>query len=261
MKKSRIIGIISGKGGVGKTTTAINLGASINYFGKSVTVVDANLTTPNVGIYLGLVNPPISLHDVLRGKKSVDKAIHHHESGTRFLVASLALKDLNVIDHSKLKKVIKEIDSTCDYILVDVAAGLGKEAIAAIDAVDEVLIVTNPEIAAVTDALKTIRLSKSKKKKIIGVLITKSNSKNPEISLKDIEKMLEVDVIGIIPEDRSVKISHTQKDAVVHTHPRSVASVHYKELASRFVGVEYKEQTEKEPMSIWDWFTKWVGLK
>ena len=58
---SKIIAIVSGKGGVGKTTSAINLGVALNKFGKNVVVVDANLTTPNIGLHLGAPIVPISL--------------------------------------------------------------------------------------------------------------------------------------------------------------------------------------------------------
>ena len=68
---TKIIVITSGKGGVGKTTTAINLGAAMNHFGKDVLVIDGNLTTPNVGIHLGSPEVPINLNHILNGKADV----------------------------------------------------------------------------------------------------------------------------------------------------------------------------------------------
>jgi septum site-determining protein MinD len=263
MKKvSRKIGVISGKGGVGKTTTSINLGASINYFGKTATVLDANLTTPNVGVYIGVPVLPVTLHDVLRGKKEVHDALFLHKSGTRFITASIALKDLKRVDPKKLVRAVKDLDGSADYLLIDCAAGLGREAIHAVKSVDEIIMVTNPEMAAVTDALKTVRLCKEFGKTIVGVVVTKTNAKNQDMPLKDIEEMLEVPIIGVIPEDRAVKESHVQKDAVVHTHPKSAASINYKKLAASLLGIEhYEEQLERAPMTVWDWFGKFLGLK
>lgn len=258
--ETRAIGIISGKGGVGKTTTSINLGAALNYFGKSTTVIDGNITTPNIGVYLGLVNPPVSLHDVLKGKKPAHKAVHYHKSGTRFVIASLALKDMNAVDPRRLSKVVKELDGTSDYILLDSAAGLGKEALAVLEAVEEIIIVTNPEIAAVTDALKTVRVARDMKKDILGVVITKSNVKNPELPFEDIKAMLETEILGIIPEDRAVKNSHVEKDAVVHTHPRSGAAIEYKRLASKIIGIEYADKPE-ESITLFDWVAKFFGFR
>src|SRR3972149_8002988 len=101
MKK--IIVITSGKGGVGKTTTAINLGAALNYFGKDVVVLDANLTTPNVGLHLGAPIVPVNSNHVLSGKANVVDAIYEHESGTKIVPSSLSVKELGHINHSRLR--------------------------------------------------------------------------------------------------------------------------------------------------------------
>ena len=68
---TRYVGILSGKGGVAKTTTTVNLGAAFNHFGRDVTIVDGNLSTPNLGLHLGIPVVPISLHDVLRGNNDI----------------------------------------------------------------------------------------------------------------------------------------------------------------------------------------------
>jgi len=73
---TKIITLVSGKGGCGKTTTSINLGIALTYFNKDVTVVDADLTTPNIGIHLGVPLVPINLHHVLQNKHSIDEAIY-----------------------------------------------------------------------------------------------------------------------------------------------------------------------------------------
>ena len=155
---TKIITITSGKGGVGKTTTAINLGAALNSFGKEVIIVDANLTTPNVGLHLGAPIVPVNLNHVLAGKADITDAIYEHESGTKIIPSSLSVRELRKINHSKLKDVGKKLRKMADYIIFDSAAGLGAEAIAAIEAADELIIVTNPEIPAVTDALKTSKV-------------------------------------------------------------------------------------------------------
>ena len=74
MKK--LIVITSGKGGVGKTVTAINLAAAINYFGEDALVVDANLSTPNVGVHLNSPEVPINLNHVLLGKADLFDSVY-----------------------------------------------------------------------------------------------------------------------------------------------------------------------------------------
>src|SRR3990167_1133601 len=131
---SKLITITSGKGGVGKTTTSINLAAALNSFGKNVIIVDANLTTPNVGLHLGAPIVPISLNHVLLGKADISDAIYEHESGTKIVPSSLSVRELSRLNHSKLKDVGKKLRKLADFVIYDSAAGLGVEAIAAIEA-------------------------------------------------------------------------------------------------------------------------------
>src|SRR3989338_5144950 len=91
---AKLFVVTSGKGGVGKTTTAINLGAALNYLNQDVIVVDANMETPNVGLHLGAPIVPVTLNHVLSGKASLGEAIYEHASGTKILPSSLSLKDI-----------------------------------------------------------------------------------------------------------------------------------------------------------------------
>src|SRR3990167_2324754 len=191
---AKLLTIISGKGGVGKTTTAINLGAAINKFGKDVVVVDANLTTPNVGLHLGAPIVPVNLNHVLLGKAKVSDAIYEHESGTKIIPSSLSIKELKRLDHSKLKDVGKSLKRLADFIIYDSAAGLGEEAISSIEAADSLIIVTNPEIPAVTDALKTAKLADEMGKEVLGVVVTRVRGVRTEMPLDNIREMLDLPI-------------------------------------------------------------------
>lgn len=262
MVVSRVIGCVSAKGGVGKTTSAINLSAALHAFGKDVTLVDANLTTPNVGIYLGVPIAPVTLHDVLKGKKDAREAVFQHKHGFKVLPASISLKDARKVDPAKLDDAVRDIDGHSDFIVIDGAPGLTKEALAAIKACSEVIIVTNPEMPAVTDALKTIKVCKELKKEVLGVLVTKTNVKNADMSLKSIESILEVPVIGVVPEDRAVKFAVANKESVVHNYPKSAAAVQYKKLAAELLNLKYSERIEPlNTNNFFDSVLKWLGFK
>ncbi|MDD5254160.1 MAG: cell division ATPase MinD [Candidatus Nanoarchaeia archaeon] len=239
---TRFIGIISGKGGVGKTTTSINLGAALTYFGKNTVVIDANLTTPNIGIHLGVPIVPINLNHVLQGKNTMNEAMYEHPCGTKIIPASISLYDLKKTNPDNLKKHIRSLDNKSDIVLVDCAAGLGREALMALDAVDELLIVTNPELPAITDALKTIKLAEEMKKDIIGVILTKTKENNLDVSINNVQAILEKPVISSIPDSKAVREALTLKDAVVFTHPKSEPAVNYKKLASNLIGKNYEEE-------------------
>lgn len=239
---AKLITVTSGKGGVGKTTTAINLGAALNAFGKEVIILDANLTTPNVGLHLGAPIVPVSLNHVLLGKAKISDAIYEHESGTKIIPSSLSVKELRRLNHGKLKDVGKKLRKMADYIIYDSAAGLGEEALASFDAADELILVTNPEIPAVTDALKASKVIEQLGKSVKGVIVTRVKGNKTEMPISNVRDMLELPIMGVIPEDKNMQSSLVMKDAIVHTHPKSKASRAYKGIAARIIGLNnYKE--------------------
>ncbi len=246
MTYTEIICLTGGKGGTGKTTTAINLGAALNYFGKDVTIVDANLTTPNIGIHLGAPVVPIHLHHVLQGKHKISEAVYIHHSGTKIVPASISLDELRKTKPDRLKSKLLNLVGLTDIILIDSAAGLGREALAAIEAADELIIVTNPELPAVTDALKTIRLAQRLKKRVRGVVLTRTKQNNLDIPNRNVESLLERNIIAVIPEDESVREALTLREPVVYSHPKSPAAIAYKTLAASLIGKKYSEKIEKQ---------------
>ena len=253
---SRIIGLVSGKGGVGKTTTAVNLASALVEHGLSAVVIDGNLDTPNVGVFLGNPVVDVSIHRVLQGKDSFLNATESHISGLDFVAGGLAGNAMRGVKHSRLKK-IKELDH--DFVLVDGPAGLGADVQEIVKCLDEFVIVTNSEMPAITDALKTVKYLEGKKKKIVGIVVTRVKKDNLDVSLNSIEEMLEHPVIGMIPEDDHVRESVFLKDTAVSAFPSSAVTKGYLRLGAGFAGVEYTEE-----MSILDkilgWF-KWNGLR
>ncbi|MEK6890393.1 MAG: cell division ATPase MinD [Nanoarchaeota archaeon] len=250
---AKLITVTSGKGGVGKTTTAINLGVALNYFGKEVIILDGNLTTPNVGLHLGAPIVPVSLNHVLLGKAKVSDAIYEHESGTKIIPSSLSVRELRRLNHSKLKDVGKKLRKMADYVIYDSAAGLGEEAIASIESADDIIIVTNPEIPAVTDALKASKLIEQLGKTVRGVIVTRVRGVKTEMPIANIREMLELPIIGVIPEDRNMQSALVLKDAIIHTHPKSKASRAYRMIAARIMG----NNSYKEKVGIFEGLFDW----
>lgn len=233
---ARIISIISGKGGAGKTVVTANLGVALAELGEEVTIIDCNLTTPNLGLHLGIPTFPKTLHDVLKGDAKLSDAIYEHDFGLRIIPAGLALSDLKGVDASTLSSALLELVPTNDIILIDGAAGLGKEALAAMEASDELLIITNPELPAALDALKAIKLAEQLGSKLLGVVLNRVSRKPHELSEKEIEDLLELPVLAKIPEDENIKKSIAQKIPVVKYNPYAPASLEFKRLAGLLVG-------------------------
>ena len=258
---ARVYAIISGKGGVGKTTTAINLGVSFNVLGEDVIIMDANLTTPNIGIHLWAPIIPITINHVLTGQAKLEDAIYEHESGTKIIPASLSLKETEKIDYRKLSEITKKLKKITNHVFIDSAAGLGEEARASINSADEIIIVTNPEMPAVTDALKTIKLAEESNKPITGVIITRYRGKPVEMSLANIRDMLEVPILGIIPEDESIKESQVMKNSVIYTHPRSKATKTYINASKKILEGNEIDIEDANPLGFFGKILRKIGLK
>jgi len=246
----RVIVITSGKGGVGKTTTAINLGAAINHFGKDVVVIDGNLSTPNVGIHLNSPEVPINLNHVLLGKADAFEAVYEHDSGMKIVPSSLSINELKKIKPEKMKEFKEDFKKIADYVIVDSAAGLGNEATSVMDFADELIIVTNPEVPAITDALKTIKIAERMKKPVAGVIVTRVKKNDFEMQPDSVKEMLESVILGMVPEDILIQKSLSLKDAVVHTHPKSKVARAYKEIAAKLLDIEYDSDQDKP--SLWE---------
>ena len=226
---------------ISNTTTAVNLATAMNYFDEDVTLVDVNLTTPNIGLHLGAPVVPVTLNHVLSGKADLVDAIYEHESGTKVIPSSLSLRELKQLDEKDLMDISKDLRKISDTVILDSAAGLGPEALSALSIADEVIIVTNPEMPAVTDALKTAKVAEDMGKEVIGVIINRVKGNKSEMSLQSIKEMLELPILGIVPEDDKIQEALSMRNAVIMTHPRSKAARSYRAIAGKILGKEVIE--------------------
>jgi len=239
---SRFIVITSGKGGVGKTTTAVNLATAINSFDEDVTLVDVNLTTPNVGLHLGAPVVPVTLNHVLSGRAELADAVYEHSSGTKVIPSSLSIKELKMLNDRDLVAVSKDLRKISDVVIFDSAAGLGSEAIVALSIADEVILVTNPEMPAVTDALKTAKYAEELGKDVKGVIVNRVRGAKSEMSLTSIREMLELPILGVVPEEDHMQEALAMRNAIFFTHPRSKASKSYRKIAANILGREVADE-------------------
>lgn len=236
--RPRTIAVCSGKGGVGKTTLVANLGLALAKFGRDVTVVDANFTTPDLSFHFSTPIGTPTLHHVLAGEIGLKYAMHFHPSGMKMVPASLALADARKARQHKFDKVVSELEG--DFVLMDSQAGLGSDVTSVIQASDEVLVVTNPEWPAITDALKTILVAKSYGAKLTGVVINRVTNDRVEPGLKGVEGVLETKIIGIIPEDGHIRSSIAARNPAVLSEPHSEAAIAFKKLAADIAGIRYR---------------------
>ena len=233
---TRIITIASAKGGVGKTTLCSNLAVALSQYGKSVIAIDGNLTTSNLGLHLGVSMYPVTLQDVLKGKAKIQDAVYHHWAGFRFVPADVSINKIMSPRSKEFFNAFYKLAGEADFILIDSAAGLGREAKAAIEAADEMMVITNPEMPALTDALKLTKLADKFGTDVLGVVVNKVRGERHEVPVNEALNFLEIPLLGKINEDRNVRKAIANKEPVVLHAPRSRSSHQFKRIAARLSG-------------------------
>ncbi|MBU1975570.1 MAG: cell division ATPase MinD [Nanoarchaeota archaeon] len=255
---TKFISILSGKGGVGKTTTATNLGYALTKLGRDVIVLDANFTTPNLNLHLGAVNLPTTFHDVVQGKTDITNAIYQHKSGIKVIPASMSLKHLKELDFKAARDALSKLKGLTDIVIVDGAAGLGDESVIMLEAADEVLIIANPEITSVSGAVRTVKVANEMKKVVLGVVLTRVRGDKLEMKDADIEKVLELPIIAKIPYHKEVKQSIIRKHPATYIYPENKASKEYFNLAQKLLGAKFNSDIEP---NIFYGFLRKIGIR
>ncbi|MEK6812840.1 MAG: P-loop NTPase, partial [Nanoarchaeota archaeon] len=216
----------------GKTTAALNLGIALRYCQKDVTVVDANLHNPNISMHLGAPQVPIHLNHVLQGKHTIHDAVYQHRSGIKIVPASLSLQDASV-SARELRNHVKSLQT--DILLLDTPSGLHENALHALHAADEALLITQPEWPAVADGLKTLQILRHYQIPCHGVLVNKAGSKH-DIPTAIIEDTLKTKVVATIPFDSNMRWALRRKEPLVFLDPHSPAAESYIQLAKHLIG-------------------------
>ncbi|MEM5815031.1 MAG: P-loop NTPase [Candidatus Aenigmatarchaeota archaeon] len=234
-----IIGIVSGKGGVGKTTIASNLSYYLSLVGKNVTLIDCNLTTSHLNFSFGFFNATNTLNNVLRGEKNVKEVIYKYQN-LNIILASVRLEDLNYIDIISLKNITRKIDS--EYVILDSAPGFGREAISVLNSVDTVLLVTTPNIASIADIIRAKKILGELNIFPLGIIVNMVKWKKHELKKREIEEITGIKVIEEIPYDENVETALSLGKPFIEIYPYSPAAISIKRLCNKIFGVYFEEK-------------------
>src|SRR3989338_1395342 len=143
----------SGKGGVGKSSIALNLGLLLSKSGKKTVVVDADISMGNLGLLLGVERTPITLNHVLAGENDILDAIYEGPLGLKYIPAQLSTEKLSKADYAKLHQAILKLEKTFDFVLLDAAPGWMQDAKAAMDSVSDAVFILNNEPTSLAEVL------------------------------------------------------------------------------------------------------------
>ena len=240
---ARVIVITSGKGGVGKTTTTANIGASLAEKGHKVLLIDTDIGLRNLDVVMGLENRIVyDLIDVIEERCRISQAlIKDKRCPNLVLLPAAQIRDKNDVNADQMKELISSLKDSFDYILIDCPAGIEQGFKNAIAAANEAIVVTTPEVSATRDADRIIGLLEAagiKNPKIVvnRLRIDMVKEKNM-LSVEDILDILAVKLLGVVPDDENVVISTNKGEPLVYKGD-SLAAKAFKNIASRIEGVE-----------------------
>ena len=247
---SKIVVVTSGKGGVGKTTTSASFATGLALRGHKTAVIDFDVGLRNLDLIMGCERRVVyDLINVIQGEASLRQAlIKDKQCDQLFVLAASQTRDKDALSQEGVERVLNELSEMgFDYIVCDSPAGIEIGAMMAMHFADEALVVTNPEVSSVRDSDRILGMLSSKTRRAIEgmepikehLLITRYNplrvDQGQMLSLQDIQDILRIKLIGVIPESEAVLQASNQGLPAVHLEGSDVAEA-YKDVIDRFLG-------------------------
>lgn len=251
----KAIVVTSGKGGVGKTTATANLGAALALKGKRVVVVDADIGLRNLDVIMGLENRIVfNVVDVIKGVCKPQQAlIKSKRSNNLFLLPASQTDDKDVVNETEFSDLLSKLKQDFQFVLIDSPAGIEQGFRNACAGVDQAIVVTTPEVAAIRDADRVIGLLSSQGIEPI-LLINRVDRdmvrKGDMMSPQDVIEILGVEHLGLVTRDNEVVVSANTGEPVVY-NPKSKAGNAFLRIAERLTGGEVPLDELDMGLSIW----------
>lgn len=251
-KKTKIITIASGKGGVGKTNVSTNLALAYAKLGMKVIVLDADLGLANVNVVMGMI-PKYNLYHVIRKQKTMKEVILDTDYGIQIVAGASGFSKIANLTDEEREGFISELTalSSADIIIIDTSAGVSSNVLAFVEAADEVLIVTTPEPTAITDAYGIIKIISTEiddldidLKLIVNRVASVTEAKKISQRVINIAGQflnLKVDYLGFVYEDPSVPNSVRKQVPFMVADPNGKAAGCIQHIVGRLENIEFKE--------------------
>jgi septum site-determining protein MinD len=246
----KIIVVTSGKGGVGKTTSSASLATGLARRGKQVAVLDFDVGLRNLDLIMGCERRVVyDFVNVIQGDATLHQAlIRDKRVENLFILPASQTKDKEALRIDGVEKVLDELSGRFDYVICDSPAGIEHGALMAMHFADEAVVVTNPEVSSVRDSDRVLGLlqSKTKKAKDGGsvkehLLLTRYDpdrvAKGEMLSVADVEEILAIPLLGVIPESKFVLAASNSGEPVI-LDEESDAGQAYEDAVSRLMGEE-----------------------
>jgi len=252
--ETRIIGVVSGKGGVGKTTFSANLAIALNALDQKVVVVDCNVTTPHLSYYLGVKNFSTSINAVFAGDVDIMFA-PLDQNGVMFIPASERFVDLKRVDMKDLRKIIGRLakKGDFDFIILDSAPGLGREAIGVLHACNEIVFLAKPTVPNVMDIVRCKEVARLLGHKRFSMVLNMVRGKDHELTRERAEELFGMPVLGAIPFDENIMDSTAEGVPIMWYKPKAPSCNSFLQIALQLAEInllEFVEDVEEERVGL-----------
>ena len=213
MENTRIIAVVSGKGGVGKTTVTVNLGRAIAKLGKKTLLIDADFSLNNIDVVSCMENSsPYDLSDVMTGRARLKQAIvkDKYEQNLDMIFSNGLKPDCDYTPQA-IKAVLYSYERFYDYVFIDSPAGIDVGFMRAAALSEEAFVVTCLTQSGLRDADKTIDMLENSSVPCSGIILNRVRgdliASGRTLTVKEAETLLKKEVAGVIPEDDAILLS------------------------------------------------------
>ena len=247
---AKVIVVTSGKGGVGKTTSSASFASGLALRGHKTAVLDFDVGLRNLDLIMGCERRVVyDLINVINNEATLNQAlIKDKHCDNLFVLPASQTRDKDALTEDGVERVLKDLAAMgFDYIVCDSPAGIERGAVMALTFADEAIIVTNPEVSSVRDSDRILGIIQAKSRRAQNggepvkehLLITRYVPKRVDagemLSYTDVQEILRIPLVGIIPESESVLAASNQGNPAIHIEGSDV-SLAYQDLVSRFLG-------------------------
>jgi septum site-determining protein MinD len=246
---ARIIVVTSGKGGVGKTTTAAAFSMGLAKRGYRTAVIDFDVGLRNLDLIMGCERRVVyDFVNVINGEANLNQAlIRDKRSDNLYVLPASQTRDKEALTRDGVQGVLEELAKTFDYIVCDSPAGIERGATMAMYFADDAVVVTNPEVSSVRDSDRMLGILASKSRRAENneepireyLLLTRYAPERVEkgemLSVKDVQDILSLDLIGVIPESMAV-LNASNSGVPVILDDESEAGQAYMDMVGRYLG-------------------------
>lgn len=243
--RSRSLAVVSGKGGVGKTTIVANLAIALQRRGKKVLVVDGDLGMADLDLHLGMI-PRHTLYDIVLGERTAQEVLVRTPDGIHLLPGASGVPEMADLDELRCERMLRsvsDVEEGMDLILFDTAPGIHRTTLHLARAADDVVIVTTPEPSSLTDAYACFRVLASKKLTaqpwiVVNQAQTAREAKQTAERIRETARRfltLEPRFLGWIVDDAMVSTAVRRQEPLLRSCPGSAAARCIESLAKNWM--------------------------